>query len=97
MYRLDNIAGACAACGFLELAKLTGKAEYRAAAEKLLDGLIDHCCDLDPNGPYCGLLTHCTAAYHDDNVGTHTNITYGDYFFVEALCKVQGVDPMLWI
>ena len=97
VYRLDNIAGACAACGFLELAKLTGKAEYRAAAEKLLDGLIDHCCDFDPDGPYCGLLTHCTAAYHDDNVGTHTNITYGDYFFVEALCKVKGVDPMLWI
>ncbi|MBQ8201935.1 MAG: glycoside hydrolase family 88 protein [Clostridia bacterium] len=94
VYRLDNIAGSCAACGFLELAKLTGKAEYREAAEKLLDGLIDHCCDF--GGEYCGILTHCTAAYHDDNVGTHTNITYGDYFFVEALCKLKGVDPMLW-
>ena len=97
VYRLDNIASACAACGFLELARITGKAEYQQAAEKLLDGLIDHCCDLDPNGPYCGILTHCTAAYHDDNVGTHTNITYGDYFFVEALCKLAGRDPMLWI
>ncbi len=95
VYRLDNIAGACAACGFLELAKLTGKAEYQAAAEKLLDGLIDHCVDFGDK--YCGLLTHCTAAYHDDNVGTHSNITYGDYFFVEALCKLKGVDPMLWI
>ena len=95
VYRLDNIAGACAACGFLELAKLTGKAAYREAAEKLLDGLIDHCCDFTDK--YCGLLTHCTAAYHDDRVGTHTNITYGDYFFVEALCKMKGVDPMLWI
>ena len=93
--RLDNIAGACAACGYLELAKLTGKVEYRVAAEKLLDGLIDHCCDFTDK--YCGLLTHCTAAYHDDNVGTHTNITYGDYFFVEALCKIKGVDPMLWL
>ncbi len=95
VYRLDNIAGACAACGFLELAKLTGKAEYREAGERLLDGLVDHCCDWSEK--YCGILTHCTAAYHDDNVGTHTNITYGDYFFVEALCKVKGVDPMLWI
>ncbi len=95
VYRLDNIAGACAACGFLELSKLTGKAEYRAAAEKLMDGLIDHCCDF--GDACCGLLTHCTAAYHDDNVGTHTNITYGDFFFVEALCKMKGVDPMLWI
>ncbi len=95
VYRLDNIAGACAACGFLELAKMTGNEEYRTAAEKLLDGLIDHCCDFGDK--YCGLLTHCTAAYHDDNVGTHTNITYGDYFFVEALAKMKGVDPMLWI
>ncbi|MBQ2952388.1 MAG: glycoside hydrolase family 88 protein [Clostridia bacterium] len=93
--RLDNIASACAACGFLELAKLTGKEEYRAAAEKLLDGLIDHCTDFGDR--YCGILTHCTAAYHDDNVGTHTNITYGDFFFVEALCKLKGVDPMLWV
>ncbi len=92
--RLDNIAGACAACGFLELARLTGDAAYQAAAEKLLDGLIDHCCDF--GDAYCGLLTHCTAAYHDDNVGTHTNIVYGDYFFVEALCKLKGLDPMLW-
>ncbi|MBQ4580740.1 MAG: glycoside hydrolase family 88 protein [Clostridia bacterium] len=95
VYRLDNIAGACACCGFLELARLTGKEEYQQAAEKLLDGLIDHC--VDYGDTYCGLLTHCTAAYHDDNVGTHTNITYGDYFFVEALCKMKGVDPMLWI
>lgn len=96
VFKLDNIASSCAACGFLELAKLTGKAEYRDAAEKLLDGLIDRCCDFDPEGAHCGILTHCTAAYHDDNVGTHTNITYGDYFFVEALCKLTGVDPMLW-
>jgi len=95
VYRLDNIAGACAACGFLELAKLTGKEEYRVAGERLLDGLIEHCSDF--GNKYCGILTHCTAAYHDDNVGTHTNITYGDYFFVEALCKVKDVDPMLWI
>ncbi len=94
VYRLDNIAGACAACGLLELANLTGNPEYRAAAEKLLDGLIDRCCDFGDR--YCGLLTHCTAAYHEDIVGTHTNITYGDYFFVEALCKVKGADPMLW-
>ena len=97
VFKLDNIASSCAACGFLELAKLTGRAEYRDAAEKLLDGLIDRCCDLDPEGAHCGILTYCTAAYHDDNVGTHTNITYGDYFFVEALCKLTGCDPMLWV
>lgn len=44
----------------------------------------------------CGLLTQCTASYHDDGAGRHTNITYGDYFLVEALAKLAGTDPMLW-
>ena len=92
--RLDNIAGAVAACGLLELAKITGDEQYRAAALRLVDGLLDHCCDW--SDARCGLLTHCTASYHDDGAGRHTNITYGDYFLVEALAKLSGTDPMLW-
>ena len=93
--RIDNIAGAIAACGLLELEKATGNAEYRAAALRLIDGLIDHCCDFTDES--CGLLTHCTASYHDDGAGRHTNITYGDYFLTEALAKIIGTDPMLWL
>lgn len=93
--RLDNIAGACAACGLLELHRLTGENAYREGAMKLLDGLLTHCADWTDE--HLGILTHCTAAYHDDNVGTHTNIVYGDYFLVEALAKLSGKDPMLWI
>ena len=93
--RLDNIAGACGACGLLELAGLTGEARYREAAERLLDGLIDHCADLDPHR--CGVLTHCTASYHDDAAGVHTNIVYGDFFLIEGLLRVIGKDPQLWI
>ena len=92
--RIDNIAGAVAACGLLELAKITGKAEYHAAAVRLVDGLLEHCIDWTQNS--CGLLTKCTASYHDDGAGRHTNITYGDYFLVEALAKLTGSDPMLW-
>ena len=93
--RVDNMAGAIAACGYLELEKATGKAEYRHHAERLLDGMIDHCCDFTDN--ILGVLTHCTASYHDDGAGRHNNITYGDYFFYEALAKLNGTDPMLWI
>ena len=93
--RLDNIAGAIASCGLQELAKLTGRDSYQAQAERLLDGILDHCADLSEQS--CGILTHCTAAYHDDGAGRHTNITYGDYFFVEALAKLKGTDPMLWL
>lgn len=92
--RLDNIAGACAACGLIELNRLTGKAAYLEAAEGLLDGLIERCCDWSKDN--CGLLTRCTASYHDDAAGVHTNIVYGDYFLVEALAKLSGTDPGLW-
>ena len=92
--RIDNIAGACAACGLLELNRLTGEEGYLKAAGALLDGLVEHCCDLSLNS--CGLLTKCTASYHDDAAGVQTNIVYGDYFFIEALARLTGVDAGLW-
>ena len=92
--RLDNIAGACGACGLLELHRLTGDERYLKAAEALVDGLIDHCCNLDEAA--CGLLTHCTASYHDDAAGVHTNIVYGDFFLIEALLRLSGRDATLW-
>ena len=58
---------------------------------------------IKPKGPESQLIrmivegTRCTASYHDDGAGRHTNITYGDYFLVEALMKLTGRDPMLWM
>ena len=70
---------------------VSGRAD---ALDDVVDGLIDRCADWTDAS--CGILTHCTAAYHDDGAGRHTNITYGDYFLVEALAKLLGTDPMLW-
>ena len=92
--RIDNIAGAIAACGLLELAGLAGKEAWKTAAEQLVGGLLAHCADW--SGSHCGILTHCTASYHNDGAGRHTNIVYGDYFLVEALMKLCGKDPDLW-
>ncbi len=92
--RIDNIAGAVAACGLMELSKLANRPDYRDAALRLVDGLLDLCCDWTDASR--GLLTRCTASYHDDAAGVHTNITYGDYFLIEALAKLCGSDPMLW-
>ena len=92
--RIDNIAGAIAACGLQELAGLTENEAWKQAAEKLTDGLLDHCTDWGDSR--CGILTHCTASYHDDGAGRHTNIVYGDYFLVEALMRLCGRDPELW-
>ena len=96
--RIDNIAGACAACGLLELAQLVGGEEgegYREAAMRLLRALNDLCADWSEEAP--GILQKCTASYHDDGAGRHVNILYGDYFFVEALCKLRGTDARLWM
>ena len=93
--RIDNMAGAIAACGFIELAKVTGDERYHQAALRLIDGMLDHCCNWGDG--ILGLLTHCTASYHQDGIGRHTNIIYGDYFLAEALGKICGTDPMLWI
>ena len=92
--RIDNIAGAIAACGFQELAGLTGNEAWRGCAEQLTDGLLEHCADWGTDR--CGILTHCTASYHDDGAGRHTNITYGDYFLTEALMRSCGNAADLW-
>ena len=92
--RLDNIAGAIAACGLIELSRATDDAACFSAAERLVQGLAD---TLDADPARCGLLTKCTASYHDDGAGVHTRIVYGDYFYVEAVMKLCGLDPMLWL
>ena len=92
--RVDNIAGAVAACGLQELASLTGKDAWKEAALRLADGLLDCCADW--GGEHCGVLTRCTASYHDDGAGRHTNIVYGDYFLAETLMRLCGQDPELW-
>ena len=92
--RIDNLAGAIAACGLQEVAMLTGEETWKQAAARLVDGLLGHCTDW--GNSRCGILTHCTASYHDDGAGRHTNIIYGDYFLVEALMRLNGRDPELW-
>ena len=92
--RIDNIAGAIAACGMQELAALTGDENWKRCAERLAGGLLEHCADW--GAEHCGILTHCTASYHDDGAGRHTNIVYGDYFLTEALMKLCGKDSDLW-
>ncbi len=80
----------------LELAKLdpAGKETYEKAALRLLTALDSLCADWAQES--YGILQKCTASYHDDGAGRHVNITYGDYFFVEAICKLRGTDIMLW-
>ncbi len=96
--RVDNIAAACAACALIELSRMPEAArakEYLGAAETMLHALDTLCSDYSDQT--AGVLQKCTAAYRDEGAGTHINIVYGDYFYAEALAKLQGTDPMLWM
>ena len=40
------------------------------------------------------ILEKCTAAYHHKNHEFH--IIYGDYYFIEAIFKLQGETYQMW-
>ena len=86
----DNAAGNIAACGLLELCQAVPEAEaapYYAAALRILKAQEERCADWSPDTP--AIFTQCTAAYHD-LPGRHMTMQYGDYYFIEAICRLRG-------
>lgn len=94
-YYYDDTAAAIASSGLLEIARQVGELEkdmYIKPAVKMLKALVDnHCCWDKEND--C-ILTKCTAAYHSTE--HEISIIYGDYFFIEAILKVEGKDIFIW-
>lgn len=91
----DSTAAAIAACGLIEIAKLEKGREsqvYLKPALQMLKALADSRCNWDENQD--NLLEKCTAAYHNDE--HEFSIIYGDYYFLEALMKLQENDILLW-
>lgn len=91
----DSSAAAIASCGMLELAGYAPddcKETYRAAALGMLKALADKRCCWDSDIDY--LIEKCTAAYHDTE--HEYAIIYGDYFFIEAIWKLQGRELFIW-
>lgn len=92
----DSTASAIAACGLLEIAKFAegrDKDLYTQYAERLLEVLIEKRCNLDKD--IDNLLEKCTEAYHRET-GIEISIIYGDYFFLEALMKLNNDVVDLW-
>lgn len=87
----DSSAGAIAASGILTLAELVPaqrKSYYIDGAKNMLSGLAKTCTAPDNDE---ALLTHGCVAYHWDKPGQQdTSLIYGDYFYLEALIKLQG-------
>lgn len=94
--KIDTSAGTCAACGLLEIAKHVPEFErglYVDAAVAILQATEAQYANW--NGPEDGIITHATAAYHDE-YGTEAPIIYSDYFFVEAMLRLNELDFLIW-
>ena len=92
----DNVAGNVAACGLLELARALPELEgrfYFDAAVRILKAQEKDAANWEENDP--AIFTKCTSAWHDIP-GRHITMTYGDYYFIEAVNKLRGDDMLFW-
>lgn len=93
----DSTAGACAACGLLEIARNVPEHEsgmYLNAAMELLKAMEREFCDWSREEQ--GILLMGTEAYHSRPERKHIAIIYGTYFFTEAIYKLKGFDMLFW-
>ena len=96
----DSTAGACAACGLIELAKILPEGEggmYMNAAINILKALEKNFMNYNPDRD--DMLGYGTVLYPNlphqwQNV--HISIIYGDYFFTEAILKILGEEFLPW-
>ena len=92
----DNAAGNIAASGLLELARNLPELEgrfYFDAAVCILKAQEADAADWTKNDP--AIFKKCTLAYHAEE-GCHITMTYGDYFFIEAINKLRGEKLLFW-
>ena len=91
---IDSSAGALAACGLIELAKVVPEYEkkmYMQAAINIMKALCDTQCDFSDKEQ--SILQNSSACYAR---GVHRPWIYGEYFYVEAMYKLMGFEPQLW-
>lgn len=93
----DTSAGSCAASGLLLLSKLVDDSEglvYKRTALRMLESLYRNYGSWDdPNEQ--GLLLHGTSHYPEQR-NIDVPLIYGDFFYVEALARVQDKGPFYW-
>lgn len=90
----DATAGAIAACGLIELAKIVDgedKTNYLLSAINMLKAMEKAWCNWSEQED--SILQMGSEMYTS---GIHKPIIYGDYFFVEAMLKLKGNDFLIW-
>lgn len=86
----DNTAGACAACGMIEIYKATGDEKYLNGAVNILKALEEDCI-FDSSDQ--SILQNCMEAYY---TGREMHIIYGDFFLCEAILKLENENFLIW-
>lgn len=90
---LDSSAGAITACGLIEIAKVVPDAEkalYLKTAINILKALDEKCAVW--NGSDEAILKSGTSMFHLGSGRSDVEngaLIYGDYYFVEAVCKLK--------
>lgn len=90
----DASAGLIAACGLIELSRLLDKNEgrmYYSAACNLIKAIVENFADWSEDSD--AIITHCSENY---NAQKHLTLVYADYYLVEALNKLKGINTFLW-
>lgn len=93
----DSTAGACTACGLLEIARVVSEHEkklYLNAAMNLIKAMEKNFCNWTKEEQ--SILQMGTEAYFCRPQGKHAAIIYGDYYFIEAIYKLKGFDMLFW-
>ena len=96
----DSTAGVCAACGMLEIAKYVSEEEaiyYTEEAIHILKVCDEYFCNYEEKEE--AIVTMGSVLYphkEEHKALVHIPIIYGDFFFVEALCKLRGREFFIW-
>lgn len=92
----DSSAGACAACGLLEIAEHVPEMErefYESWAVRILRATEARFCDWSPETD--GLVKCSTVAYYEPET-YNVPLIFGDYYFIEAILRLNDDEAILW-
>jgi len=96
----DSTAGVCAACGILEIAKYVSAEEARNYTQEALNILkvcVAQCCNYEEDQDALVLMGSERYPHKEEQIkNVHLPIIYGDFFFVEAMCKLRGREFFIW-
>lgn len=91
---LDTSAAAIAACGMIELTRLSGINAFKEDAEKIINNLYEHHSTKD-DPDHQGMLLNGTGHYPKQK-NLEVSLVYGDYFFTEAVSSLLFDKPSFW-